>query len=114
MFVSCCYGNVIYQNKPIAFRYRVDVAVRVISATGAAKEGAHTIKPDSMRVTRVVEYQSLENDFNYYVTFVLRAINNPSIKSLSCGAWGSVTDTHITFTQMQQALRGYFEIPKPK
>ena len=79
------------------------------------QEGTHTIKPVRMRVTQVAIYQSLENDdFNYYVMFDVSAPNNPSIKSLSCGAWGSATDTHITFTQMQQALGDFFEIPNPR
>ena len=105
--------HVYLQNGEIKFYWNVDLYAP-FCRFAVTKEGAHTIKPDSMRVTRVSRYQSLENDFNYYVIFDLRALNNPSIKSLTCGAWGSVTDTHITFTQMQQALGGYFELPNPK
>ena len=105
--------HVYLQNGESKFYWNVDLYAP-FCRFAVTKEGAHTIRPASMRVTKVARYQSLENDFNYHVTFDLRAPSNPSIKSLTCGAWGSVTDTHITFTQMQQALGSYFEIPNPK
>ena len=80
------------------------------------QEGAHTIRPTTITVTKVSQYQQLETTsiYNYSVKFDLSSAKNPNIQSLACGAWGSATDTYITFSQMQQALGNYFEIPKPK
>ena len=79
-------------------------------------KGEQTIKPDTFTVTKVSqnEPEVLPDTYNYYVIFDLSAANNLNIRSLTCGAWGSGTDTYITFPQMQQALGNYFEIPKPK
>lgn len=105
--------HVYLQNGEIKFYWNID-KYAPFCRFAVTKEGRHTIRPVSMRVTKVAIYQPIENDFNYYVKFDVRAPNNPSINSLSCGVWGSVTDTYITFTQMQQALGNYFDIPKPK
>ncbi|MDH3947889.1 MAG: hypothetical protein OEU74_02905 [Gammaproteobacteria bacterium] len=105
--------HVYLQNGEIKFYANVD-KYAPFCRFAVSQEGTHTIRPVSMRVTKAAIYQSLENDFNYYVKFDVRAPNNPSITSLTCGAWGSFSDTHITFTQMQQALGNYFEIPEPK
>jgi len=79
-------------------------------------KGAQTIKPGTFTVTKVSQNQPvvLPGTFNYYVKFDLSAASNTNIRSLACGAWGSSTDTYLTFPQMQQALGNYFEIPKPK
>jgi len=79
-------------------------------------KGEQTIKPDTFTVTKVSQNQLkvLPGTFNYSVKFDLSAANNPNIRSLVCGAWGSGTDTYITFPQMQQALGSYFETPVPK
>ena len=79
-------------------------------------KGEQTIKPDTMVITKVSQNQLevLPYTYNYYVKFDLTAANNPNIRSLACGAWGSGTDRYLTFPQMQQALGSYFEIPEPK
>jgi hypothetical protein len=79
-------------------------------------KGAQTIKPDIFTVTKVSQHQPVmqPGTFNYYVKFDLSAANNPNIRDLACGSWGSSTDTYLTFPQMQQALGSYFEIPVPK
>ena len=105
--------HVYLQNGEIKFYWNVDLYAP-FCRFAVTKEGVHTMQPGRIRVTRVTIHEPLENDFYYYVKFDLSTPDNPSIKSLSCGAWGSVTDSHITFTQMQQALGNYFEIPKPK
>lgn len=78
--------------------------------------GEQTIKPATFTVTKVgpQEPRVLPNVFNYLVKFDLSAPNNPNIRSLACGSWGSGSDTYLTFPQMQQALGNYFEIPVPK
>jgi len=79
-------------------------------------KGEQTIKPDVFTVTKVSqsEPEVLPYVYNYYVTFNLSSANNPNIRSLACGSWGSSTETYLTFPQMQQALGNYFEIPAPK
>lgn len=79
-------------------------------------KGEQTIKPASFTVTKVEqqEPEMLPRVYNYVVKFYLTAANNPNIRSLACGAWGSSTDTYLTFPQMQQALGNYFETPVPK
>ena len=79
-------------------------------------KGEQTIKPDTFTVTKVSQNQPevLPYTYNYYVKFDLSAANNPNIRSLACGAWGSGNATYLTFPQMQQALGSYFEIPEPK
>lgn len=79
-------------------------------------KGEQTIKPDVFTVTKVSqsEPEVLPYVYNYYVTFNLSSANNPSIRSLACGSWGSSTETYLTFPQMQQALGDYFETPVPK
>ena len=79
-------------------------------------KGEQIIKPDTFTVTKVkqLEPEVLPRVYNYIVKFHLSASNNPDIRSLACGAWGSNTETYITFPEMQQALGNYFEIPKPK
>lgn len=82
-----------------------------------SQEGAHTVKPTSITITRVTQHQLLEPSFvfNNYVRFDLRAAQNPNIRGMTCGAWGSATDNYpMTYLQMQQALGNYFEIPEPK
>ena len=78
--------------------------------------GEQTIKPDTFIVTKVSqdEPEVLPYTYNYYVKFDLSAANNPDIRSLACGAWGSASDTYLTFPKMQQALGSYFETPIPK
>ena len=79
-------------------------------------KGAQTIKPDTFTVSKVSQHQPyvLPGTFNYYVKFDLGAANNQNVRSLACGAWGSSTDNYLTFSQMQQALGSYFEIPLAK
>ena len=78
-------------------------------------KGEQTIRPDIMIVTKVSQMQPELFPGNYYVEFDLKAANNPDIRSLACGAWGSaVNGTYLTYTQMQQALGSYFQIPAPK
>ena len=79
-------------------------------------KGEQTIKPATFTVTKVEQLspEVLPGVYNYAVKFYLTAANNPNIRSLACGAWGSGTDTYITFPQMQQALGSYFETPVPK
>lgn len=79
-------------------------------------KGEQTIKPDTFTVTRVSQTQVevMQATFNYIVKLDLSAANNPNIRSLACGAWGSSTDGYVTFPQMQQALGNYFETPAPK
>lgn len=79
-------------------------------------KGEQTIKPDTFAVTRVSQNQPevMPGTFNYNVKFDLSAANNPNIRSLACGSWGSSTDTYLTFPQMQQALGNYFDTPAPK
>ena len=79
-------------------------------------KGEQTTKPDTFTVTKVSQNQPevLPYTYNYYVKFDLSAANNPNIRSLACGAWGSGTDRYLTFPQMQQALGSYFETPLPK
>jgi hypothetical protein len=79
-------------------------------------KGEQTIKPDTFTVTKVSqnEPEVIPYVYNYYVKFDLSAANNPNIRSLACGAWGSSTDTYLTFPQMQQALGSYFETPMPQ
>ena len=79
-------------------------------------KGEQIIKPDTMIITKVSQNQPevLPSTYNYYVKFDLTAANNPNIRSLACGAWGSGSATYLTFPQMQQALGSYFEIPVPK
>ena len=79
-------------------------------------KGQQTIKPATFTVTKVEQQQPevLPRVYNYVVKYYLTAANNPNIRSLACGAWGSGTDRYLTFPQMQQALGSYFEIPEPK
>lgn len=79
-------------------------------------KGEQTIKPDTFTVTKVEQQQPemLPRVYNYVVKYYLTAANNPNIRSLACGAWGSDTDRYLTFPQMQQALGSYFETPQPK
>jgi hypothetical protein len=65
-------------------------------------KGEQTIKPDTFTVTKVSQNQPevLPGTFNYNVKFDLSAANNPNIRSLACGAWGSSTDNYITIPQM--------------
>lgn len=79
-------------------------------------KGKQTIKPASFIVSKVTQHEPevLPYVYNYYVKFELGSSENPDIRSLACGAWGSSTDTYITFPEMQQALGNYFEVPKPK
>lgn len=79
-------------------------------------KGAQIIKPGTFAVTKVEQQQPevLPRVYNYIVKYRLSAPNNPNIRSLACGAWGSNTDTYLTFPQMQQALGDYFDIPTPK
>jgi len=79
-------------------------------------KGEQTIKPATFTVTKVEqqEPEMLPRVYNYVVKFYLTAANNPNIRSLACGSWGSSTDGYLTFPQMQQALGNYFETPVPK
>ena len=79
-------------------------------------KGDQTIKPATFTVTRVNlhEPEVLPRVYNYAVEFRLDANNDPHIRSLTCGAWGSNTESYITFPQMQHALGSYFETPMPK
>lgn len=79
-------------------------------------KGEQTIKPGTFTVTKVSrsEPEVLPYVYNYYVKFDLSAANNPDIRSLGCGSWGSSTETYLTFPQMQQALGNYFDTPKPQ
>ena len=79
-------------------------------------KGEQIIKPAAFTVTKVEqqEPEMLPRVYNYVVKFYLTAANNPNIRSLACGAWGSSTDGYPTFPQMQQALGNYFETPVPK
>jgi hypothetical protein len=79
-------------------------------------KGAQVIKPGTFTVTKVAQQdpEVLPRVYNYIVKFHLTATNNPNIRSLACGSWGSATETYLTFPEMQQALGGYFETPKPK
>lgn len=78
--------------------------------------GAQTIKPDNFTVSKVTQHEPevLPYVYHYYVKFDLRSKQSPDVRSLDCGAWGSNTDTYITYHEMQQALGNYFQIPKPK
>ncbi len=78
--------------------------------------GEQTIKPASFTVTKVTQHdpEVLPKVYNYTVKFDLTAANNPNIRSLACGSWGSTTETYLTFPQMQQALGDFFETPRPK
>lgn len=78
--------------------------------------GEQTIKPATFTVTKVTRHEPevVRSVYNYAVLFVLTAANNPNIRSLACGSWGSGAFTYLTFPQMQQALGNYFEIPVPK
>ncbi len=79
-------------------------------------KGEQTIKPATFTVTKVAQHEPevLPRVYNYAVEFRLTANNNPNIRSLACGSWGSNTETYLTFPQMQQALGDYFETPEPK
>ena len=79
-------------------------------------KGEQTIKPATFTVTKVSRHEPevLPRVYNYAVEFRLTANNNPNIRSLSCGSWGSNTESYLTFSQMQQALGNYFETPVPK
>ncbi|NNF95978.1 MAG: hypothetical protein HKM94_03510 [Halobacteria archaeon] len=79
-------------------------------------KGKQTIKPEMFTVTKVAQQtpEVLPGVYNYVVKFYLTATNNTNIRSLACGAWGSNTDTYLTFAQMQQALGSYFQTPMPK
>lgn len=79
-------------------------------------KGAQIIKPETFTVTKVEQQEPevLPRVYNYIVKFHLSAPNNPNIRSLACGAWGSTSDTYLTFPKMQQALGSYFETPIPK
>ncbi len=79
-------------------------------------KGQQTIKPATFKITRVTQHdpEVLPKVYNYTVKFDLTAANNPNIRSLACGSWGSTTETYLTFSQMQQALGDFFETPKPR
>ena len=79
-------------------------------------KGEQVIKPETFTVTKVSqkEPEVLPFVYNYYVKFDLNAVNNPNIRNLACGSWGSSTETYLTFPQMQQALGAYFDTPNPK
>ena len=79
-------------------------------------KGEQIIKPGTFTVTKVAQQdpEVLPRVYNYIVKFHLTAASNPNIRSLACGAWGSTTETYLTFPQMQQALGDYFETPVPK
>lgn len=74
--------------------------------------GAQTIKPATFTVAKVKQNNILVTygTINYLVKFELQS-DDPNIRSISCGAWGSNSDGYITISEMQQAVGNYFVTP---